>query len=212
MWSLVALIAILIFWFFKSTCDYADSCGFEIKYRKEEKKCDEFFAKYGISEMEMYKLKDYLRYEQCDEIVELNNFLTELTGYAPTWDMLLWGYLATKGKIPCKSVVSSSESILNASYPQNWCSKVPSKEYHGRAHPSELITPRIKYLRWYNETLRSNGVNEDIMFAPENPYSKELIYVYDSKKIQSIRGISDDQTATFFWLSTRVINPEIGIL
>ena len=149
------------------------------------------------------------------EIQRIERELTELMdGLKPSDEMLKAAYFATKGKVPRQemSAIYDFQNILYYRHFQFWKNKTYNK-YIKLGYDTPLFSKKyniayLKFLKWYDQTLRDNGMEFPLMCvehprekhgynrATKENYVNHIYYYQDRKEISQCEDIHE---AVCFW-------------
>lgn len=138
------------------------------KYRSHEEECEAFLTKYSVGYEEMRSVREMVE-DRTPEIRELSSMLEEKIGMRPTPKMLEWGFLAKIGKIPYTFALSNiSNEVLNGSCGEVYAMDIARSQRITRDEARERFrTVQLKFLKWYDEELRSHGMEYKLMYSRE---------------------------------------------
>lgn len=145
-------------------------------------------SKYGVSSMTVLRWVNEFR-EECLSDEEVGTQLETVIGTVPTNEMLIWGYLARLGKIPPEDYSTdylSGHCVIGRRY-----FKYNVYRYVGL----ETNTVRIRYYKWLDETLRSNGFEYPLLFVEYNDAGPTLYS--DPKEIKFCDHVN--YRTTVYW-------------
>lgn len=164
-------------------------------------------------EIELKALNEFLANDSLLEMEELNEFLTEKIGMIPTGDMLIWGVLAKRGRIPHYRLVLDYRGDRNILSVNNDCKWLGGGFWEGKSI-KEMGEARLKYLKWYNEEIQANGMKEELLFikrkTTDKPFAldEEYFFMEDAKGINECESLGYDTIV--FW-KTIVSKVDFGL-
>lgn len=145
------------------------------------------------------------------EIQRIERELTELMdGIKPSDEMLRAAYFATKGQVPLKerSTLYDFQHVLCFRHYQSWKNKELGDWYDTPLFVKKYHRAYLKFLKWYDQTLRDNGMEFPLMCV-EHPREKrgynratkeyyvDHIYYYQDRK--EISQCEDLHEMICFW-------------
>lgn len=154
---------------------------------------DDFFNKYSVSSYEWERIKYWfkitdvnLKQEYYEKLEQVGEEITEAIGIEATPGMKDWGCLAKQGMIPPKLEFSIGYAR------QLSFQSVGDFEYCFYDYtPEERNWFFLKFLKWYDRTIRENGMEYKLLYARSNPMSEGFGYTL-SESIGNIEDISNN--------------------
>lgn len=194
MWFLILAILFWGYLIVKLGLERAGIKRHEREYNKANKEAGEFFKKYSISSYEWGKLKHWseitnqdTKQEYYADIEAMQSELTATIGINPSYDMIYWGILAKQGKIP-----PELEFPVGYDTPLSFKSVHDFDCYFYDYTPNERNWFFLKFLKWYDKTIREHGMEYKLVYARQVPknsgYGSSL-----SEKIGDIERFSSEE-------------------
>ena len=123
-------------------------------------------------------------FQSLDERKKMRNLIIEKIGIDPTCNMIKLAIMARYGKIPS---YFASNGISNHI---SWGGKKTIAGTSTKAH--EMVVEQFKFLKWYDEYLRENGMDNDRLYyihytaykTPNRPRKESAIPVSDMSSVQ----------------------------
>ena len=188
--------------------DKSSKKKFSKNYSKAEIEANMFYDTYEATINETNEVKNMIL-KHTSEIVELENELISTAGIKPTHPMLIWGYLARKGRIPHRSVSAdyNADNPLSSVHDRVWSGVTGWKEMN----VVELRNARLRFLVWYDNQLCSNGMKHKLMFAPlgDNTDSAEK-KMFNLDNMRVISECHDLCSTVVFWEPTKLYVPDLN--
>ena len=194
MWSFLIALFGDSYLLFKYVHESSTKMANEKISNRNKLKEDDFFAKYSVSSYEWERIKcwfkitdENLKHDYYEKLEQVGDEITEAIGIKATYSMKCWGYLSKQGKIP----PSLEFSIGYAD--QLSFSSVRDFEYCFYDYtPEERNWFFLKFLKWYDRTIRENGMEYKLLYARSNPMSEGFGYTL-SESIGNIEDISKNE-------------------
>ena len=150
---------------------------FQTEYQRGKNIYDNFVYRYGAT----YDETDaaYKKALSCDvDTMKISKELSEIIGMEPILPMLLAAILAKDGKIPYETInyytsgTGSVRNILYNGHDVSW-------NYGGISYTQEeRAEARLKFLKWYDQELKSHGIDESLVFVPETAVENGNLLYY----------------------------------
>ncbi len=163
MWYLIAAVCLWVYLGCKSGTEQHRVKKIRNDYTISKAREEAFFQQYCISLEEENNIKDMML-NVTPEMAKFSDELEKIIGIKPTHPMLIWGYIAKQGKLPSWLTVrcSDSDNPLASKHDSIWSSIDP----WSNLKISEMREAKFKFLKWYNEELKSNGMEYDLKCIP----------------------------------------------
>lgn len=167
---------------------------------------NEFSLKYSATLSEQTKAEKLIKAD-TPQIEELRLELKGEIGEPPTYQMILFAYLAKQGKIPSRGHLNSYE--VSASPFSNFHDLINGEKLsklglYGGVYQDAVIhirQARLKFLKWYDKELRSHGMKYKLMYVCRN--SKDSGYhIKDAMWIDECTALGED--VAVFWTPMRL--------
>lgn len=142
-----------------------------LEYESKKIRKKEFFAEYSIDMYEWNRLTHWfeisnsdLRHTYYEEVTSLKEELLSVIGIEPTDTMIYWGIIAKQGKIPPELEFSGTgfSNLLSFRTVHQF------DDYFYDYTPEERNWFRLGFLKWYDKTLRENGMKYKLVCKREN--------------------------------------------
>ncbi len=177
---------------------------------------DRFKEKYLThSVIALMRVRDVKEPVAQAEIQEVEKELTELMdGIKPSDEMLKAAYFATKGQVTLNQLYPSYDfqTILSYKHSSFWMGSTFGKYINEGYEPEPFIKrcdiAYLKFLKWYDQTLRDNGMEYPLMCIEHSrehrgyhPRSKESFveYTHYYKDRKEISQCEDAHEVVCFW-------------
>lgn len=186
MWYLILALLLWGYLLVKLGSEKLETKEYRDRNDKAKKGADEFFKRYSIPEYEWDKLTHWfeinnqdMRNKYYNSIETMKAELLPVIGIKPTNDMVYWGLLAKQGKIP----PATNLEFFHYENPLSFDS-VHGFDYCAYDYtPEERQWFRLNYLKWYDKTIRENGMEYKLVYARASLDSRllsdEIGYIED---------------------------------
>lgn len=193
MWAFIISLFGFIYLIYKYLCE--SSTRRTTRRNKEEIRAreSEFFSKYAFPSYDWERIRNWfsindesLRSKYYKDINETEKEIEESIGVKATSDMTSWGVLAKQGRIP-----PEGEFCYRNTYQLSY------KSVRGFDYCFYDFTPEernwffIKFLKWYDRTIRENGMEYSLVYARKIQIKGGFTYTL-SETIGSVKDISEN--------------------
>lgn len=173
-----------------------------------QKEREDFCAKYAVTLNEENAVREMID-RRAPVIQELEDKLTAEIGMKPQKHMLLWGYLAKSGKIPCRDTSCCSYNlnrwnVLIDAYDGAYANVKSEMNTSISRYDAldEIQAARLKFLKWYNKEMKAHGMEYELMCVKTGSDGKR--HIADAKRIEDCQNLRD---VAAFWMPARSCVP-----
>lgn len=175
----------------------------EQKQRQQASKdFDNFMMRYSASPTEQANAEN-ITSTRSPEIDNLARKLKGIIGAPPTYQMMVFAYLAQQGKIPSRGYLNCYASPLSNNHDLINGEKFSELGLYDGIYQDAVIhirQARLKFLKWYDAELRSHGVWYKLMYVYRNPCDSSF-HIKDAEWIAECTHIGKDTAV--FWTPIR---------
>lgn len=208
MWAILGFVIISIYIFVKYT---NDKIGMELMQKEIDSSrasAEEFKEKYMIDKEETYEIEMWIK-KRPQEILDLQQEIKQYTGFAPPIDWMSFAYFAKKGKLPYIGFRISPE---RSPFLYNDGRYIFFAEFKDTSI-QVFREARRKFLLWYDEEMRKNGMEEKLLIAGKTKYTPDSFrYHYDSKQAIWIQDCNDIKDKAAFYKPIKSYFEQIDLI
>ena len=172
MWSFVLLMVWLIF--------YGSITAGDKVYKgitnTLDKQVYELLGQYATPGSELRDIDNKFATVLNKEFEEVRSEIREVIGTEPHYEQIKWGYFAKKGYIPTICEFNNIYSIFNSIFSFGYY----CDESWEQLSYEERCDAHLKFLKWYDKTLRDNGFPYELFYAVKKD---DFAYARDAKPI-----------------------------
>lgn len=205
MWSFLFALILGTYWIIKLVVEKGEVEASRNHYDRMDYERRMFDLQYSVNLMELRNFRDGLKY-RLDARSDLKRQLEEITGIDPTPTMIEWAYFAKKGVVPEWTTYRSNgkDNVFSIGHDVQW---LKSPRYHGKYDIRAMQEGRLKFIKWFDEELRSHGMEHKVMFVHNSTGETDghgnLVYYYGDRK--PVSECTFAFNTVFFWEPMRLV-------